>query len=100
MNDMPLVRAGPDYGLNEQLLVSSLRGGVWTKTKTNTHTGMVVTRLSGPRPFEQFGTALDLSHHDTHIRQWPKVRAEPNVRTQITGEPRLRVNKRFVISLG
>ena len=56
--------------------------GVWS-----THTGMVEQRelgYPGLEPFEQFGTALDLpmkgnGHHDTHIRQWPKVRAKPNL---------------------
>ena len=74
MNDMPLVRAGPRHGLNERLLVSSLRkGGSVVAPHGNGGTG-----YPGLEPFEQFGTALDLGHHDTHIRQWPKVRARPN----------------------
>merc|ERR1712183_36439 len=80
--------------------------GVWS-----THTGMVEQRelgYPGLEPFEQFGTALDPpmkgnGHHDTHIRQWPKVRAKPiSQRLLMHGRevhyPKVRENKMFVIS--
>jgi len=48
MNDMPLVRAGPRHGLNERLLVSSLRKG-GSVVDPHGNGGTARARLSGPR---------------------------------------------------